>query len=175
MSTGFFRFIIIFLISYFSYSKISFSNIQNNNAPTKIKAEIIKVIRNSGEIEFINNAIIENADTSILADKIIVFYNEKGDNNSSNNKTSIKEAKAMGNIKIFNDEFVATGDNGFYKPEDESFVITDNVIFNDGTSIAKGERFVYNLAKRKGLLLGAKDEVENVKNNRVIVIINEIK
>ena len=83
MSTGFFRFIIIFLISCFSYSKISFSNIQNNNAPTKIKAEIIKVIRNSGEIEFINNADaaivgIETIDDSLLKNtpllKIISKY-----------------------------------------------------------------------------------------------------
>ncbi len=71
------KFIIIISIFLNFNNNTAFSNIQNNNEPTKIKAEIINVIRNSGEIQFTNNAIIENSDTSILADKIIVFYNEK--------------------------------------------------------------------------------------------------
>ena len=164
------KFIIIIFIFLNFDNNTAFSNIQNNNEPTKIKAEIINVIRNSGEIEFTNNAIIENSDTSILADKIIVFYNEK----TKNSKASLKEAKATGNVKVFNEEFVATGDNGFYKPQDESFIITDNVIFNDGTSIANGEKFIYNLATKKGLLIGDKNKLDGIKNNRIMIIINEV-
>lgn len=164
------KFIIIIFIFLNFDNNTAFSNIQNNNEPTKIKAEIINVIRNSGEIQFVNNAIIENSDTSILADKIIVFYNE----NTKNSKASLKEAKATGNVKVFNEEFVATGDNGFYKPQDESFIITDNVIFNDGTSIANGEKFIYNLATKKGLLIGDKNELDGIKNNRIMIIINEV-
>ncbi len=69
---------------------------------------------------------------------------------------------------------MATGDKGFYKPQDESFIITDNVIFNDGTSIANGEKFIYNLVTKKGLLIGDKSELDGIKNNRIMIIINEV-
>ncbi len=162
--------IITFILSATFYNKTSFSNIQNNNSQTKIKAQIINVKRNSNKIEFSQNAILENDDTSILADKIIVFYDEDKDNET----TSIKEAIAIDNVKIFNQEFVATGDNGLYNTKEESFTIKDNVIFNNGTSIAKGEKFIYNVKSKRGFLVGNAQNASKLKSDsRVIVIINE--
>jgi lipopolysaccharide transport protein LptA len=162
--------IITFLITIFADNKASFSNIQNNNTQTKIKSQFIHIKRKSNKIEFSKNAIIENGDTSILSDKVIVFYEDE-DSNKSN---LIKEAHAIGNVKIFNQEFVATGESGVYDPNEESFTIKDNVIFNNGTSIAKGEKFIYNIKAQKGWLVGDKENAKKLKNDdRVIVIINE--
>jgi lipopolysaccharide transport protein LptA len=163
-------FIITFTLLALFYNKASFSNIQNNNLQTKIKAKTINIKREGSKIEFRNNAVMENGDTSILADKIIVFY----DDNEDNNETSIKEIEAIDNVKIFNQEFVATGQKGFYKPSQKTFTILNNVVFNNGTSIAKGEKFIYNLESKRGFLVGDKENAKKLKNDdRVIVIIND--
>ena len=150
------------------YAKPSYSTIQNNNSQTEIKSRLIKIIRKSGKINFIDNASIENGDTSILADKIVVFYDE-----SKNSTNSINKADAIGNVKIFNDEFVVTGSKGFYRPGEETFTMVDDVIFNNGTSISKGEKFIYNLVTKRGFLVGGDKNLSEQKDNRVIVIINE--
>lgn len=125
-------------------------------------------------MEFNNNAIIESGDSSILADKMIIFFDEKAKDKSQ----SLKRVEAIGNVKIFNQEFVVTGKNGFYNPADKSFTVENEVILNNGTSIAKGEKFIYNLNTKKGFLVGAKNQKSLMKkeeNSRVMVIINEGK
>ncbi len=45
---------------------------------------------------------------------------------------------------------VATGDSGYYDPKEEIFVLENNVVVNNGSSIGKGEKFIYNLTTQKG-------------------------
>lgn len=160
--------LLIILTLLVSYNiKPSYCNIQNNNSVTKIKSKTIHVKRKSGKIELFDDVIIENDDTSILANKAIVMYVE------NISKISLKDVTVSGNVKIFNEEFVATGDNGTYDPKDESFTINENVIFNDGTSIAKGNKFIYNLRSKRGFLVADPKKINKLENKRVILIINE--
>ena len=78
----------------------------------------------------------------------------------------IKRIEAKDNVKIFNDEFLATGKSGFYDPKADNFILEEDVVINQGTSVATGEKFIYNLTTKKGNLVGQ-------KNDRVIVIIND--
>lgn len=183
------RLFIFSTIIFVAYNKPCLSNIQKNNSankkkevkvedsnsPTKIKSKTIKVKRKSGIIEFNDNAVIEKDDSSILADKMVVFYEEQKTDKSAN----LKKVEAIGNVKIFNQEFTVTGKKGIYTPSDDSLVIQDDVILNDGTSVAHGQKFLYNLKTKKGLLDGVNSN-ENSKNlpkkagnGRVTVIINE--
>ncbi len=142
---------------------------KKNDEPTTIKSKSINVKRKSGIVEFDQDAVIENGDTSILSDKMIVFYDENKDDKTSN----INKIEAINNVKVFNEEFIVTGDNGSYDPHEETLIITNNVVFNNGTSIANGEKFTYNLKTNKGFLVGKKADIKNLKSDRVIVIINE--
>ena len=93
-----------------------------------------------------------------------------------------KKIEAKNNVKIFNGEFIATGKYGFYNPDQNTVILKENVIFNNGTSIANGEKFTYDLKTKKGDLIGNKnlpiksqsDVSDGTKpDGRVIVIIDD--
>ena len=58
---------------------------------TTIRAKFIIITRQSGIIEFLENAITEREDTSFLADKMIVYYDEA-------KKTDIGQENESGSI-----------------------------------------------------------------------------
>lgn len=114
--------------------------------------------------------MVEKDDSSLLAQKMTVLYNEK----TEGDKASIKRIDAKENVKIFSEEFIASGDYGYYDPTKNIFVLEKNVIVNNGTSIASGNKFVYNLATKKGNFVGGKNETSiagNGGDKRVVIVI----
>lgn len=138
--------------------------------PTRIRSDIIDIKRKSQTIDFINNVVVEKDDSSLLAKKMTVLYTEK----TENTKAEIKRIDARENVKIFSEEFIASGDSGYYDPKKDIFVLEKNVIVNNGSSIASGKKFVYNIKTKKGNFVGGKDETSitgNGGDKRVVVII----
>ncbi len=118
--------------------------------------------------------MVEKDDSSLLAQKMIVTYEEK--TSSDKNGQKIKRIEADNNVKIFTEEFIGSGDIGYYEPNNNLFVLEKNVVINNGTSIASGEKFIYNLKTKKGNFVGKKDETSIVGNGgdkRVIVVIGD--
>ncbi len=99
--------------------------------------------------------VVEKEDGSLLAEKMTVLYEEKKQNSK---ESKIRRIEARENVKIFSEEFVGSGDFGFYDPRQNIFVLEKNVIVNNGTSIASGDKFLYDLTTKKGRFLGKKDE-----------------
>lgn len=151
---------------------------KGSEPPTMIRSDIIDIKRKSQTINFLNNVVVERGDSSLLAQRMKVIYDEKK-KGVNDEKPSIKRIEAADNVKIFSEEFVASGDSGYYDPENNTFVLEKNVVVNNGTSIANGDKFIYNLVTKKGQFVGKKNEPSIVENNgdkRVIVIIgNDIK
>lgn len=144
---------------------------RTKGSPARIRSDIIDIKRKSQEINFFHNVVIEKDDGSLLAEKMTVFYDEE---NKDSKGSKIKRIEAKENVKIFSEEFVGSGDSGFYDPGKNIFVLEKNVIVNNGTSIASGDKFLYDLATKKGRFLGKKDETsiaENGDDKRVMVII----
>jgi lipopolysaccharide transport protein LptA len=152
-----------------------------DDGPTRIRSDIIDIKRKSQTINFLHNVVVEKGDSSLLADKMTVFYEEKSASKtvSGEKESSITRIDAQENVKIFSKEFVASGEFGYYEPKQDIFVLEKNVIVNNGTSIATGQKFVYNLTTKKGHFVGAKDETAIVDqgnagaDKRVVVIIGD--
>lgn len=144
---------------------------------TRIRSDIIDIKQKSQKIDFIKNVVIEKDDSSMLADKMTIFYDSKEDKNTSSKKNSIKKIEANTNVKIFSQDFVASGDSGYYDPKNNKFILQENVLVNNGTSIASGKEFVYDIKTKKGQFIGDKDLIKNkeksLKDGRIMVIINE--
>ena len=167
-----------------------------------IKSDIIDIKKKDQNIEFIDNVIIEKDDSSLLANKMILFYeknkannknsaneedliesNEQTQDNQANNQTFssqnkasiIKKIEAYDKVKLFSDNYSASSDYGFFDPKNNSFILEKNVIVNNGSSTASGEKFIFNLKTKKGNLIGSKDTSNDVikKDKRVIVVIDE--
>ena len=108
--------------------------------------------------------------------------NTAPNNTALENKTmnsSIKKIEATNNVKVFNDEFVATGTYGFYSANQNNIILEKNVTFNNGTSVAHGEKFVYDLKTKKGNMVGTGNPAKPTNHQadsddgRVIVIIDD--
>lgn len=155
------------------------SSKSKNSSPTRIRSDIIDIKRKSQTIDFIGNVAVEKDDSSLLAKKMTVFYEQKtleNGNNFGSKKSTIKRIDAEENVKIFSEEFVASGERGYYYPQENVFVLEKNVIVNNGTSIANGDKFSYNLTTKKGRFIGKKNETSikgQNKDERVIVIIGD--
>lgn len=123
--------------------------------------------------------MVEKDDSSLLAKKMILYYEEssqKGSKAKKEENIQVKRIDAFGDVKIFSDEFVGSGDNGHYEPKENIFVLEDNVIINNGASIASGDKFIFNTITNKGRFVGRKDETSitgNGGDKRVIVIIGD--
>jgi lipopolysaccharide transport protein LptA len=150
------------------------------NYQTRIRSDIIDIKQKSQKIDFIGNVVVEREDTSLLANKMEVFYLDKVSNkNASKNNSNIKEIKAFGNVKMFNDEFVASSDLANFYPDKNIFILEKNVIVNNGTSILNGDKFIYDLKTKKGNFIGQRTNNVIDKNNaksvddRVTVIIGD--
>ncbi len=166
------RFLLILLTVIILYSQGFAASYQNKNQPTTIKSDLIDIKRKSQTINFIGNVRIEKGDDSMLSDKVTVFYLEN-ENKTSTKAEKIKIIKASGNIRMFSKEFVATADKGSFDPNDNVFILEENVLVNKGASAASGEKFIYNVKTKKSKFIGeAKNNKTNdKKDKRAIVII----
>lgn len=175
------------LLLFVSTNSFALNKRQKNKTPeipTKIRSKIIDINRSSQEIKFIGDVIIEKGDSSMLADRMKIIYLEE---NSKENKEGVKIKKVIANdnVRIFSDEMVATSDSGYYDPEKEIFILEDNVIVNNGTSIANGDKFIYNVVTERGHFIGKQEEElisdvakKNAKlqkkiKRRVTIVIND--
>jgi lipopolysaccharide transport protein LptA len=147
--------------------------------PTRIRSDIIDIKRKSQIINFISNVVVEKDDSSLLAQKMTVFYDEKAKKSVSKvgeKKSEIRRIDAKENVRIFSEEFIASGDSGFYDPTKNIFVLEKNVIVNNGNSIASGDKFIYDLTTKKSNFVGRKDETSitgNGGDKRVVVVIGD--
>ncbi len=149
--------------------------------PTRIRSDIIDIKRKSQTIDFLRNVVVEKEDSSLVADKMTVFYQEKSSSpDNHEKKSSITRIDAKGNVKIFSKEFVASGEYGQYDPKQDIFILEKNVIVNNGTSIASGQKFIYDLTTKVGHFVGTKDEAniggaqgKSGADKRVVVIIGD--
>lgn len=128
-------------------------------------------------IDFINNVVVEKEDSSLLAEKMTVIYYDKKEGES---ESKIKRIDAKENVKIFTDEFIGSGDSGYFEPDKNIFVLEKNVVINNGASIASGDKFIYDLTTKKGNFVGKKEETHGTVNDvivptdkRVIIVIGD--
>ena len=150
------------------------------NTQTRIRSDIIDIKQKSQKIDFIGNVVVERDDTSLLSNKMEVFYiDKKNDKIETKNNSNIKEIKAFGDVKMFNDEFVASSDLANFFPDKNIFTLEKNVIVNNGTSILTGDKFIYDVKTKKGNFIGQKISNNSEKNNnkngddRVTIIIGD--
>jgi len=128
----------------------------------------------------------------MLAQKMTVIYEEDKsaaasevsdesklvDKKPAQKNTKIKRIDASKDVKIFTEEFIASGDIGHYEPENDVFILEKNVVVNNGTSIANGDKFIYNLKTKKGNFVGKKNEasINQDDDKRVVIVIgNDLK
>ncbi len=165
----------ILILAYADFNFVQAGNHNSGNkrlaGKTRIRSDIIDIKQKTNIVNFIGNVVVEKEDSSLLADNMTVLYYE---NKNKEQDTQIKRIDAKNNVKIFSEEFIASATYGYYDPVKNIFVLQKKVIVNNGSSIAGGEEFIYDLKTRKGKFVGEKNETSitgNGGDKRVVVII----
>ena len=152
--------------------------------PTRITSDIIDIKRKSQIMEFIGHVVVKKGLDTMLAERMLVFYEDDKNSemksfngapaaNQPAKKSAIKRIEAEQNVRVFSTDMVATGDSGYYDPQADIFVLEQNVVVNNGSSVGHGDKFVYSLKTQKGNFVGNKtEESSNVIDNRVIFVIS---
>jgi len=126
-----------------------------------IKSDQIIITQDQDKISFKDNVVITKDDVVMLSNLMLVSYH--------NDKQNIKDINLLGRVKILNDEFTASGNKGSYNIKKEELTLHENVIFNNGLSLANGEKFIYNFKTRKFSLISN----QNNDKDKVLIIIKE--
>lgn len=119
----------------------------------------------------------------MISERMLVFYEDSKNSEMKSfngaekglkqgNKSNIKKIEAKKDVKIFSADMVATGDSGYYDPQEDIFVLENNVVVNNGSSIGHGDKFIYNLKTQKGNFVGNKKEERISGDKRVIFVIS---
>jgi len=120
----------------------------------------------------------------MISERMLVFYKDDKQSPEMKNfngattdqktakKSSIKRIEAEKDVKIFSTDMVAVGDSGYYDPQENVFVLENNVTVNNGSSIGRGDKFVYNLKTQKGNFVGNKAEELLSGDKRVTFVIS---
>lgn len=88
-------------------------------------------------------------------------------------QSSIKKIYTDEKVKIFTQDFVATGESGYYDPKADTFVLEKNVMVNNGVSIAKGDKFIHHISTKKSNFVGQKQDKTTDEDKRVVVILGD--
>ena len=134
-------------------------------------------------MEFIGHVVVKKGPDSMISERMLVFYeDDKNSEMKSFNgvelqpkpaqKSAIKRIEAERDVKIFSADMIATGDSGYYDPQADVFVLQNNVVVNNGSSIGHGDKFVYNLQTQKGNFVGNKAEERLSGDKRVTFVIS---
>jgi lipopolysaccharide transport protein LptA len=126
-----------------------------------IKSDNIKIIQQESRIYFTNNVVITREDVVILSNVMMADYGV--------NKNNIKSIRLRDGVRISNQEFTASGNRGFFDVKNEIFILSNNVVFDNGSSVASGEKFTYNFRTKKSSLINSKE----VNKGKVTIILQD--
>jgi len=164
------------LLCLFGFKQVLAKNTQNKKPPEKqiiIRSDFITIKQKSQQVKFLQNVLVEQNDSSLFANEMVVDYLE-----NANKKREINLITANKNVKLFNKNITATSDFGIYNPKKQLIILQDNVLVNDGKSIIAGNKFIYNLITKTGKFSNQKSLSKNKTtneslDNRVTVIIGD--
>lgn len=120
-----------------------------SNAPTKITADLADY---QSDRTILTGAVdVRQGDVRILADKMTVFTSGSGGLNAG----SFNKIIAEGNFYYLTSDQEVRGEGGIYTKEDETFVVSGDVILKqaDG-NVVTGEKLYYNLETQSARVVG---------------------
>ncbi|MFI4955351.1 MAG: LptA/OstA family protein [Gammaproteobacteria bacterium] len=124
---------------------------QSNKQPIDITSEELIFYRSQNIAVFSGHVVAIQGDTTVKANKMEVFFN--GGNTKSDEKLSkVKSINLKENVEIITPQEKATATNGVYNVEQGIFTLNDDVVMNQGETILKGDKMVYNKNTAESLL-----------------------
>ncbi|MBF0224847.1 MAG: hypothetical protein HQK76_05265 [Desulfobacterales bacterium] len=135
----------------------------STNKNIYISADKLVTDLNSKVAEFTGNVKASQENTTIVADKMTIYYSNDPTKKQNSNEDSIKRIEIIGKVKISFDNTVATSDKAVYIAETKVFELTGpNSKVTNGNNYITGEKI--SLYRTDGKVIVEK-KVEAVLNS----------
>ena len=140
-------------------------NKTSDRAPIQIEANHMMSDKKHNSVFFSGKVEAKQGDVVIHADEMTVYYNQEENlsKNSSNKSQSIDRLKAVGNVEITKDAWVATGDNAEYFEDEQKVILTGHTKVWQNNSLVTGEKFILYLDEGKSIVERSTKNNERVK------------
>jgi lipopolysaccharide export system protein LptA len=130
----------------------------SSGQPLRITSQQLEADNKNHLITFQGNVIARQGDMTIHADRALVYYEKKEEGNE------IREIVALGNVKIYQGDRVATGQKAVFLNEEQKIILTGEPRVWQGKDMVSGEKITVLLEEDKSL-------VESGPDRRVEVIL----
>lgn len=163
-------FVNVFFLDVFKVEAKANNIKQNNfNKPIKIESDEIKILKNKSVILFTGKVKAKQDNLNIFSDKMFVNYQRDLDN-----KTNIKNIKAIGNVILKNENITAKGDEGLYDFVEQNITLSGNIILTEKDAVIFGDVLKYNInTEETSIKVDKKQNTDNstINNKKKVVII----
>ena len=142
----------------FSLGKTGKGDTGSSAQPLRVTSQQLEADNKNMVITFTGNVVARQGDMTIHADAAKVFYEKKEEGNE------VREIVATGNVKILQEDRVATGEKAVFYNEEQKIVLTGQPRVWQGKDMVSGDKITVLLEEDKSL-------VESGPDRRVEVIL----
>jgi lipopolysaccharide export system protein LptA len=161
---------ILCLIYLFCWAPASQAQGELKNTPIRIEADRMETSQEDSTVVFSGNVQANQAELFIHADQMTVLYAKtpgtSADNSSGtavNPIRNIERIKATGNVKIVQENWIATGDSMDFNAADRIITLTGNAKAWQDKNMVSGEKIILYLDEGKSVVEKSTQEGERVK------------
>ncbi len=123
-----------------------------SRAPIDITSDTVEANQKTNTIVFKGNVVAKQEDTTLYANTLTVFYDEK--------TKKLKEIVATGNVKVVRLERRATSQKATFDQDKNEVTFDGDAVVREGANVIRGERITYYVEEERSV-------VEPVKGGRV--------
>ena len=139
----------------------------SKSSELNIKSTEAKVDYQYGVAEYMKDVAVTKNNMLLNCDKLSIIY----DLNGSNSK--LKTLDFVGNVKITQNDTVATGDSGVYIQDTETVILTGNATLSNKSGVMKGQEIVYNTKLETFKMAGTQAPTVEGESKRVKVVVQQ--
>jgi lipopolysaccharide export system protein LptA len=125
----------------------------DGNQPIRITSDRLKADDNARQMTFIGHVVARQGDVTIYADNLTVFYEKE--------KRDIDRVEAEGDVRVVQNNRVATGGKGIFYRKEGRIVLTDGPAVHQGDNFIKGKTITVFLNEEKSIVTGDGDSRVN--------------
>jgi len=123
-----------------------------SRAPIDITSDTVEANQKTSTVTFKGNVVAKQEDTTLYANTLTVFYDEK--------TKKLKEIVATGNVKVVQLEKRATSQKATFDQDKNKVTFDGDAVVREGANVIRGERITFYVEEERSV-------VEPLKGGRV--------
>ena len=115
----------------------------------KVTADRLDVDDTAHKLVFSGNAVAQQGDVSISSNRLTIEY--------APDNQGVNSIVAEGNVRIVQEERVATGQKAVYDKGEEKIVLTGSPVVNEGANSVRGHEIILFMNGKRSIVKGGQD------------------